>query len=514
MVRSKAKFKKPISNIVDISGKPFNIDNLAYQASGSGRLSTGLDAPTLSPTSAGVAENATLINRSQAMMRNNSWLHKGVKSDVANEIGNGIKPVPNSSNKQFNSDILSLWNSSVSELDADGIYNIYGMQMLAAKARREQGECFIRIRPRRPQDGLTVPVQFQLLEPVFCPYDLDKILPNGNKVISGVELNKIGKRVAYWMYNYHPNTFSPFESLQMVRVPAEQIIHYYKPERIGALRASPEISRAITKAHMLDKFDNAELTRKETRANFTGVITKPEYTDEDYLYDPMTGEDISEDHADVGMMDMEPGTFPSLLAGEDIKLFGGDSDGDNYIPFSRQQLMGIAAAIGVPYQVATGDYSGLNDRLARVILNQYHREIEQIQNLVTIHQFCRVIWNTYVDTAVLSGAVSATGFENDRNDYIKCDHISDAFPYIQPEQDINAQIKAIDAGLDSRKATVKRRNKDVEVIDNQRAEDMKRELMLELSKNQDEISIAVLEKLTDMLPEQPEQSQSNENENE
>jgi hypothetical protein len=40
---------------------------------------------------------------------------------------------------------------------------------MAARAMFEAGECFLRFRPRRPEDGLTVPLQLQMLSPEHLP---------------------------------------------------------------------------------------------------------------------------------------------------------------------------------------------------------------------------------------------------------------------------------------------------------------------------------------------------------
>jgi hypothetical protein len=63
------------------------------------------------------------------------------------------------------------------EADADGLTDFYGLQAMAARAMFEAGECFIRFRSRRPEDGLqearrgaspdrepmSVPLQLQML---------------------------------------------------------------------------------------------------------------------------------------------------------------------------------------------------------------------------------------------------------------------------------------------------------------------------------------------------------------
>jgi capsid protein len=78
---------------------------------------------------------------------------------------------------------------SSSSLIAHNACDLYGLQTLLYREVIEDGECFARLRPRRKDIGLTVPLQLQLLEPKLLPtwYNVDR--PNANRVRAGVELN-------------------------------------------------------------------------------------------------------------------------------------------------------------------------------------------------------------------------------------------------------------------------------------------------------------------------------------
>ncbi|MDB0530064.1 phage portal protein, partial [Ralstonia solanacearum] len=85
------------------------------------------------------------------------------------------------------------------EADAAGQTDFYGLQALACRAMLEGGECLIRLRPRRPEDGLSVPLQLQLLEAEHLPMTLNVDLPPtagasgpGNVVRSGIEFDNLG----------------------------------------------------------------------------------------------------------------------------------------------------------------------------------------------------------------------------------------------------------------------------------------------------------------------------------
>ena len=467
----------------------FKPSTQAYAASSNGRRLADFNAPNLGPNTASLSELDLLRSRSRASLRNNPWIKRGILADVANEIGTGIVPRPKTPNKDLNKQLRQLWQDWQVSADADGVLSAYGIQQICARARRESGEVFIRIRQRKPKDGLIVPLQFQVLESDFCPTNLHQTLKNGNRIIAGIEFNAIGKRVAYWMYPVHPGDGRLTQNhLMPMRIPAEQIIHHYIPTRPGQIRGEPVTIQSLIKAFHFDQYDDAELERKKTRANYTGVIQKNFPTEEEgWKYDPITGEPVSDVEAGEieNYIHTEPGTFPSLLPGEEIHLFPGDESGQGYSDFVRQQLLGIAAGLGVPYELLTGDYSQINDRIWRAVMNQYRREIQMTQTLFTVQHICRGMWNAFVDMAVLAGVVRIEDYSDNAHQYKRCDFRPQAWAYIHPVQDVQSRKLEIEAGLDSRQSIVASRGLDVEEVDMQRAEDARRERDLNLENHKE-----------------------------
>ena len=97
-----------------------------------------------------------------------------------------------------------LWLRWTDEADAEGLTFFYGLQRRAVREVFIAGEVFFRIRPRRSEDGLTVPLQLQLLPSEMLPKHLNQILANGHVIRQGIEFDAIGRRVAYHFYRRHP----------------------------------------------------------------------------------------------------------------------------------------------------------------------------------------------------------------------------------------------------------------------------------------------------------------------
>ena len=118
--------------------------------------------------------------RARQIVRANPYASNAADSFVANAVGAGIKPSSLVQDTALKAEIHRVWNLWTDDADADGLTDFYGLQALATRAMFEAGECFIRFRPRRPEDGLLVPLQIQLLESEMLPLSKNEIAPYGN----------------------------------------------------------------------------------------------------------------------------------------------------------------------------------------------------------------------------------------------------------------------------------------------------------------------------------------------
>lgn len=448
----------------------FRVASQAYEAATQGRRAVGWIASSSGPNSSLTNNLSTLRNRSRAAYRNNPLIQLGVKRNVSNEIGTGIVPRFRSDDEAFRLAITDLFDDWSSYCTPDGSLDYYGIQTQICRARRTGAECFIRLR-RRPNNGkFPIPIQVQVVESEFVPATMYESLSNGNRISAGIEFDKTGQRVAYWMYIEHPSEHSySIDHGKMVRIPAGDVIHHFIPTRPGQIRGEPDAVASLLKAHTFDSYDDAELVRKQTKAPYTGFLTRDSWTEDDYKFDPFTGVPIS--NGSIPELDVLPGTILSGLPGEKLDLFNGDDTGAGYSDFMREQKLSIAAGIGIPFELMTGDWTNINDRIYRAMINEYRRELEALQDQITIHQCCRPIVDWVIVSAVLNSLVPAPGYFSDRANYHKVEHRPQAWKHIHPEVDVNAAIKAIDANLEARDRVVTERTGwDAEDVDKQNVE--------------------------------------------
>ena len=458
--------------------------NRAYAASFDPTMGGSWGKRSFSPFEELTGDLGLLASRAQAAYRNNPWLARAIDVKVAQEIGTGIVTKPQTGDHELDDKLTQLYLEVKDYLDFDGITNMSGLQQGVVRGRHLSGDGFMLVHKLKPSRAthLPIPLQFQLIDASFCPYDLNELLNNGNRIINGVEVNGQGQKVAYWFSKTDPElkkTSIGGRLSDYVRVLAENVIHNYIPKRAGQLRAVPEIIKGIPKAVAFEKYNDAELTRKGVRANLTGAIEKNEITTEDAKYDSLTGAPLDYEHGALPAAKIESGTFLTLLAGEKVNLFQTDDAGRGYHDYQKWQLLAVAAATNTPYQLISGDFEGINDRLWRAIFNDMKRSVQATQYAFTIPQVPQSMWGHILERALLVKRISKP---KDMSIFLlrRAKHQPQRWDYIHPEQDVNTKIKELKAGIVSRSTLVDESSNEecIEQLDATRAKDYQREVDL------------------------------------
>ncbi|HDR9100918.1 TPA: phage portal protein [Burkholderia vietnamiensis] len=460
---------------------PTRLKAAAYEsASTTGARAKSWRASSAGPNAAAAQNLPLLRSRARDAIRNDPWAKTAIARLVSNTIGNGIQAHPQHPNDAVRKMQKQLWEDSCEEIDADDVFDMAGVQTLAARAFFSDGEVLVRRQFRSPSEGLAVPMQIRLLEGDLLPMEKNEVVPGGGEIVNGVEFNADGRRVAYHLLQRHPGEYGRASTgnMQTVRVPADEIAHVFLALRPGQVRGVPELSTVLLRLKSLDNFDDAVLFRQEVSNLFAGFITKPP-TEPGFPGDPVTGGEMQYDVDGFSpVVSLEPGSMQELAPGEDVKFAEPPGAGTDYGPFMRQQLMAAAASVGMPYEVMTGDLRDVSDRVLRVILNEFRRSIEQFQWNVFIHQFCRKVWRWWVDACALSGAMPMADYYRRRREYLRVRWVPQGWPYIHPVQDVTAKRMEIRSGLASRTGAVLSRGDDPEQVDNENAADLARERRL------------------------------------
>ena len=463
-----------LKSLKQLFNKP-KIKSSAWDAAGSGRRVMYWQPGSGNINSLLVHNLETLRSRSRDMVRKNPYAANIIDTIVSNSIGTGIKPQSKAKDAEYRKKIQELWLKWTDEADSNGCSDFYGLQALVCRSMIEGGECFVRLRTRKPEDNFSVPLQLQVLESEHLDNKSNQTLANGNIIRSGIEFNRLGQREAYYLFREHPGESSFGES---VRVPASDVLHIYKPLRPGQIRGEPWLSNVLLKLYELDQYDDAELVRKKTAAMFAGFITRldPEAN--------IMGEAQANEHG-VALSGLEPGTMQLLDPGEDIKFSEPSDVGGSYEAFMRQQLRAIAIGMGITYEQLTGDLTNVNYSSIRAGLIEFRRRCAMLQHNIIVFQFCRPVWNRWIELAILSGKLSISNKTENDQSFKDVKWIPQGFDWVDPLKDQQAQQMAVRNGFKSRSEVVSELGYDAEEIDQEIAEDQKRADFFNLSFDSD-----------------------------
>ena len=421
-----------------------------------------------------------LVRRSRDLKRNNPHAKRALDLYAVHIVGTGIRPRFLVANKTVRDKLTKLWDAWTKVADPEGTMDFYGQQAQAVREMAEAGEVFARLRPRRIEDNLPVPLQVQLIPAEQVPLGKTEDY-GGNRIVQGIELAPFGLRAAYWMHPFHPGDATPAgANNDAVRVPGGDVVHMYAADRTGQMRGLPWLAAAITTLHQTNDYMDAELLRKQMAAAMVGFVTRPDNAD-------INAQDIAASFgaATAGPGDelavaLEPGTMQYLAPGEAVEFNQPADVGGNFEAFLAANYRAVSAATNLIYEELTGDWKTANDRTFRAISNTFRRAVAQWQWGIVVHQFCEPVKNRFLDFAVASGALTLPrGVALD--DIRACDWRPQRHDYINPAQDIAATGQAIALGLTSRSAEIAERGDDAEMIDAQIAADKAREQQLGLS---------------------------------
>ena len=407
---------------------PPHLKQRRYDAASRTSRMSGWYTPT-TDADAAISDPITIRNRARDLVRNNPWASKGVNVCVNNAIGYGIRAQIKAGSALRTRQAQALWqrHMETNACDADGMHDIYGLQQLAFRSLVESGECLIRFRPRRPEDGLPLPFQLQVIEPDLLSdniADASGVLP-GNDFEKGIEYDPLGRRVAYHLFRKHPGSTQTLAGLrETARVPASEIIHLYRKDRPGQNRGVSWLSPVVVAAKNLGLFEDATLQSSMIANLFTGWL----HSDDPQAF----GDELEEE-----IPDLQPGTMYALRPGRSVTFNEPPKRAED--PQFRQWILrGIASGLGITYESLTGDMSQVTYSSARMSAHEFGRNVESWQWNLFIPVFCNRVFGWFSDM------LAATGVNTDG---MTVEWTPPTRTVVDPGKEVAALINAVKGGL-------------------------------------------------------------------
>lgn len=422
-----------------------------YEAAAKGRGTSGWKAGGTSADAEIAKAGAALRDRMRDLVRNNPIAAQAVQVLVNNIVGTGIRPRAATSDPALNKQVDALWKRWSASCDQHGHTDFQGILGLAVREMIEGGEVFAVARAvSRGERGRDVPLRIELREADQLDGARFDNRADGGRIDQGIEYDRNGRRVAYWMFSDHPGNNAPIftRRLESSRIAAEQVAHLFERQRVQS-RGVPWGAPAMRAIRDVDDWQTAELVRKKTEACMVGIVFG---ADEDQQSIAPVIQDADGNRVEQ----FEPGLIAYARGGKDIKFNQPASTAGVY-EWHRTQLHIIAAGFRVPYAMMTGDLSQANFSSTRAGLNEFRRMVEQIQWQTVIPMFCEPIWRWFVLVAQTQGFLP-DGVE------IPAEWGPPKFESVNPLQDVQADLLEVRSGFSTIPQQIARRGYDPEEV--------------------------------------------------
>lgn len=413
-----------------------------YEGAAAGRRTQGWSKTNTDANAALATALSTLRNVARDLVRNNGYAESAVTTIRDHTVGFGITP------KSKNAAAMKAWEAWASETscDADGRLDFAGIQGLVIRTVAESGECIVRRRRRLPEDKLPLPVQVQVLEPDYIDTaKMDAKLPNGGRILHGVEFDAIGRCVAYWLFPEHPGALTTMTQASR-RVPAEDIRHIFRIERPGQIRGASWFAPVMLKFKDFDEYEDATLMKQKVAACLA-VITS----------DNGSGTYLGQPDSEDPMIDrLEPGMVARVAPGSSIEVVQPPSTAD-FPAYSKTALRAIATGLGVTYEDLTGDFSEVNFSSARMARLKHWARVEEWRWHMLVPQLCAPVWAWVMEAAAVAGGQSIGVVKPES-------WTASPLPMIEPDSEGLAYQRLIRSGLMSLSEALRERGYDPDTV--------------------------------------------------
>ncbi|XWN32173.1 MAG: phage portal protein [Devosia sp.] len=309
-----------------------------------------------------------------------------------------------------------------------------------------QGEAFV-VLFTDPETGAA---RARLINPDQVDRAINQELPDGGRIVQGVELDRYGRRRAYHIRPDAPD-LSWVQQASAERVAAEDVLHLYDPQTPGQIRGISMLAAIAARLVEIDKLEDAQLASANTTALFGLVFKTP------------GGEFGSlADAPDPQFPTMEPGASIVAPPGFDVESFQPPRM-DGATEFLKAMQRSAAAGVSVPYALMTGDLSDTNYSSARLGLLEFRRRVVAIQKNLLVPLILDPLWTRWATLEQLAGRLPAGD--------VSGEWVFPGWQALDPEKEARADAEAIRAGIRSRFEVVAARGRDPQEVDAEIAAD-------------------------------------------
>lgn len=343
---------------------------------------------------------------------------------------------------------FALWAESP-HCDASGVHSFYEMQDLIFRGMLSNGDGLGIVKYAPPTPFMPYELRIQIIEsdrlcsPLYTGANVEKTLnytnveginsKNGNRIISGIEIDDDGKRVAYWICNRYPQEYMRLhmKERKWVRIEAygkrtgnPNVLHLYKAKRASSYRGVPILAPVIESLKQLTRYSDAELMAAVISGMFT-VFVKSNGSSADnplsgmqnqfagVLPTPTNDEETEpqRQRSKAEELSIGNGAITVLEDGEDVSFANPTRPNSNYDAFIVSVYRQIGAGLGIPYEVLLKSFNSSYSASRAALLEA--AETFKNQRVLLQDNFCQPTYEMWLAEAVAKGRIKAKGFFDD-----------------------------------------------------------------------------------------------------
>lgn len=381
------------------------------------------------------ASRDIILKRCRNAERNSDILNAMLYALQNNVVGSKINMQADSGNKKFDKRIEELFHEWEHSENCD----ITKSQSLTEMARmilaRYIVDGGILINYVTDKNSF-VPLKIQLRE---VDEIVDKSIAqceNGNVICNGIELNKNGEPVAYYLRNYDPNGLVN-EDLNGERIKAERIDFIWARTRPSQYREISQLARSVIRVNDIDDYNDTFSFRAKISACSQVFIESDNLNMQPgRAVNTPQGEHVTQ---------VRGGSITHLRPGERAKQFtpsGESAEFENYI-VTQQRILG--ASHGLSLESASRNVERVNYSSARQNMLADQQTYKALRNFLIEH-FFRKLYKRFVNACMLQGLLKGTGFDPNDPAYYKAKWLTEGLPWIDPLKEANANTIQLSNG--------------------------------------------------------------------
>ncbi|MDL2306636.1 phage portal protein [Desulfovibrio sp. OttesenSCG-928-C06] len=399
------------------------------------------------------AATPLLRARVRDLVRNFPPFVRAVNSTVAFVVGKGsrfqslVTHEDGTPNHRLRREIETRFRAWMETCDIAGKLHFYEMQQLAQRQLMENGEFLFRFVRRPASHGRNLhPLALQAHDAeALCAWALS--LPesrDGVSVFQGVEYETSTGKVLRYHFQADPSLSNSWD---VWSEDAANVLHGFQMLRAGQLRGvSPFVAAVLTAKDMSD-YTQAELDRAKMAAKWLAFITSPNPAEYQAMRGmAMRGPDgkpiagASQERDDIE--NLENAIIEYLREGEKVEFSPTpNSPGDSFDRFQRHGNRTVSVVADVPYEILSGDYTGINYSTSKASRNDHAQLIAPHKYRMENH-FVRRVYYRWLDIEAatkdyLPGYFKNPGF------YRKALFIPAGMPSVDPLREGKADVDAM-----------------------------------------------------------------------